>query len=1245
MGGLVKAARDAQYTAKQMGEAGKPLKALADRMEFVGDATKRLKERFFNMRYDVSRSVKELANRVQYNTGVIADVMGKNSKRGQKAMAENFRSAALNVKLMMNAGVISTKEGTKLIEGYMVKALQTMGFSKKEALMVRKGQDPYTGKAIGGKQNLTGKQRGGHITGGKPTGDSVPALLERGEYVLNSRAVSKVGRGALDRINFDAAPRFQAGGMVRIPGDPDTTGGRDKVAAGIANEVGSFIKRYGIQVNYAYDPGGGHQSPGHNVTGTALDVGPNTTGWPGVNKAVQAAAAAGKTVYYDGRFGSIALANHGEGNHAHIEWGSSGGVGGSAPGLELAPKLKRLMVDGPDSMLKATVQGALDVARGGANAVIGRANTLVSSATGDFSGADRAGFPVGGGGAARAIWNFMVDRGFSAAQAAGWLGVFQKESGFSTTVTNPSSGATGLAQWLGGRLTALKSKPNWSSLQTQLNFVWEELRGAESSAYNAIRGTSSPESAASVIDSMYERSDAILGATGYARSWFEKFGGGMKKGGPVGYAGDSLGVGTAPALQRLFGDDRNVQAAVSGGKSPEWGLGALKGLGKKKAHYVFDFGSNEYGGVGIMQALRQAKQYIGDKLLHTFTLNAGETEANKQIRGFGGASVIDWANKHGALGDGLHGDYGHRARLVADSIEKAAKTKQNKPKPHGKLKKRKHLSGLQAPGVNKLHNTVDALMHGDQAARLNALHGLLDHVHGTGLPGHVTDRIEGLTLQAEIAGDYADRLGQFTTEEGGAVFPGEIGGKTEIDFQQQQLDALFALRNRLIAAHEAIQARREQMKLLADTARKHLEFYAHAVTAWGHARKVMENRLEDLKKKPKKNKKEIESVRAQLKAIGADQDNRVRVRDTLKNRIIPALDAKRSGLKDYDTDTLMSGLTDVQGVGSPMTRMTELPALGVLGGSILTAQLNLARLKVPPTTTTDAMSDIASERDELLKEIGRLTLQRSAVEKLHEITLRDFPEFDRLGTPFGGKFHSGGIVPGPVGAEATTVLQGGEGVFTRDQMAAMGSPSVTINVAPGMEWLKQFISVEVGRTNRSVARNAGRGLPGQGGGRLPRWPRPSSWTRPRSRPAAPSSTSPRGSSPRASTGATAAITAYMAQAQRGELPVDYRIPNRTVTIPLSRPQRRRHHVRDRQEHDPGEGRAVPDRGRLVQTRRLVRRDRLPRRRQRHPASRRRLGAGVQGLRHRRQPDARGGPGLLRQRGRPGRQRRDHRRRC
>ena len=72
---------------------------------------------------------------------------------------------------------------------------------------------------------------------------------------------------------------------------------------------------------YAYDPGGGHVSPGHNVTGTALDVVPGPGGsWDDVNRAVAWATSHGMTVYYDGRFGSTALENHGEGNHAHFEW-------------------------------------------------------------------------------------------------------------------------------------------------------------------------------------------------------------------------------------------------------------------------------------------------------------------------------------------------------------------------------------------------------------------------------------------------------------------------------------------------------------------------------------------------------------------------------------------------------------------------------------------------------------------------------------------------------------------------------------------------------------------------------------------------------------------------------------------------------------------------------------------------------------------------------------------------------------
>ena len=76
------------------------------------------------------------------------------------------------------------------------------------------------------------KARGGKIFGGRPTGDSVPAYLERGEYVLNRKAVSAIGPSNLDAMNFGMFPRFQTGGKVsRQEGwDKFTQWGKEKGA-------------------------------------------------------------------------------------------------------------------------------------------------------------------------------------------------------------------------------------------------------------------------------------------------------------------------------------------------------------------------------------------------------------------------------------------------------------------------------------------------------------------------------------------------------------------------------------------------------------------------------------------------------------------------------------------------------------------------------------------------------------------------------------------------------------------------------------------------------------------------------------------------------------------------------------------------------------------------------------------------------------------------------------------------------
>lgn len=63
------------------------------------------------------------------------------------------------------------------------------------------------------------------------------------------------------------------------------------------------------------------------------------------------------------------------------------------------------------------------------------------------------------------------------------------------------------------------------------------------------------------------------------------------------------------------------------------------------------------------------------------------------------------------------------------------------------------------------------------------------------------------------------------------------------------------------------------------------------------------------------------------------------------------------------------------------------------------------------------------------------------------------------GLPYVGSFGSGGYVPGPDGAPALATVHGGEHI-------GPGPPEVHVNVADGMEWLKDFVSIEIKESNR-----------------------------------------------------------------------------------------------------------------------------------------------------------------------------------
>ena len=78
------------------------------------------------------------------------------------------------------------------------------------------------------------------------------------------------------------------------------------------------------------------------------------------------------------------------------------------------------------------------------------------------------------------VYNFFKKKGLNDIQIAGILANIKEESNFDPEATNGESGAGGLFQWTGGRLTALKlyadtKGKDWTDFQTQLDYSWIEI--------------------------------------------------------------------------------------------------------------------------------------------------------------------------------------------------------------------------------------------------------------------------------------------------------------------------------------------------------------------------------------------------------------------------------------------------------------------------------------------------------------------------------------------------------------------------------------------------------------------------------------------------------------------------------------------------------------------------------------------------------------------------------------------------
>ena len=78
-----------------------------------------------------------------------------------------------------------------------------------------------------------GRNRGGGISGG----DSIPALLTPGEFVVNAKSAKSIGYGNLSRMNRHGAARFNKGGIVGF-----NTGSAGAVGGGMGGVGGMMGK-------------------------------------------------------------------------------------------------------------------------------------------------------------------------------------------------------------------------------------------------------------------------------------------------------------------------------------------------------------------------------------------------------------------------------------------------------------------------------------------------------------------------------------------------------------------------------------------------------------------------------------------------------------------------------------------------------------------------------------------------------------------------------------------------------------------------------------------------------------------------------------------------------------------------------------------------------------------------------------------------------------------------------------------
>jgi phage-related minor tail protein len=832
-------------------------------------------------------------------------------------------------------------------------------------------------------------QTGAYVSGGKPSGDSVPILAERGEYVLNREAVKKVGKGKLDQLNFGEAPRFQSGGFVQL------------VAK--ANQIDDQ--------KFPYLWGGGHDagfSGPYDCSG-AISAILHAAGL------LQMPMVSGDFMNFGqpgpgGEFTIFANPGHVYGRIGGRYWGTSnsnpgGGAGffdGAArPGFTVRhvdlvdPTLPVENVSGMPGKLTDTSQAIIDNSRKSYQSFI---NSQIATLGSLGGGDDGDSLSVGGGGGpatgngADLMKSISKSRGWNFAD---WWALDAKESSHGTNLTNPTSTARLRGQFLDS---------NWGSYgpgsdPRQNPSMSEQIRSM--AAYIA---------------------DRYVNPTRAWAAWQSHFPPGWYQSG--GMISKALGFVIGGAASK----SKNAKPKPPKVKNPKVD-GSLHSKKHKPKDHITNAMIKSLGNAGATQLMEH--------------MNSLEFESNK---------YADWAQRAGDITntEALQTALNAQMALLGGTSDMS----------QAKLDALFPASQQDAFIEAWLRNPLNGAMFnsGTQSDWLSAeLNQLL------GWRNELIDNppvFRGLRDAAKAAYDKI---------------------KADIKRIEQDIALIVKRRDAAIKKEEDNAAALRTARTDLASAKKDLERHPKSKTRQARVKRLTEHVAKYRAQRDSAHKdrvnynKQLSLLRGNVK-LREDEADTLGGDDGTGGRI-----GTLSALIEPNGGTLGASLNDVQGLGSTLERYVN-PSqfqLGALGGTILGVQTDILRLTANPlrasaeeaaTPTPDTGEEDTRTKD-LLSELLRQANLRFSVSEAQYDVLR--------GLPFGGTFHSGGVVPGPLGAPRMILAQGGEVVLTND--AANATSNVSVNFANGMEWLKQFVDIRVEDQTRTQGRRGERQLPGRPG--------------------------------------------------------------------------------------------------------------------------------------------------------------------